>query len=127
MNWYKSAQLYEDILGDSPEEYGSPKDREAYLYFSIGQNEETTDESYCWVWKRGRLYVEQGPTTHNLVFGRDSLNYYRGWYDPEQKLLSVAVPPGKPRFNYEEQDLPSGLTRDLNYTFGNDYKIKIFT
>ena len=126
MNWYKKAQLYEDVLADP--EYDNPDSRDAGLYFSIGQNEETIGESYCWLWNEGKFYMQQGPTTHGKAFGiglRDDPRSYRGWVDTEQKLISVIVP-RKTGMENIKGNVPEALIKKLYYMFDTDYKIKVF-
>jgi len=129
MNWYKLAQTYQDIL-DYPEEYGS-QDKElnnAYLYFSIGQNTETQNESFCWLWYRDKLLVKKGRGSHSGAFGYDKVQTsYRGWYDPIQKLLSVVIPRRLGNFDpVSVSNIPIKLKVALMDKFGNDYKIKVF-
>lgn len=123
MNWYKISQFYEDIK-NNPGEYGE-EHFDANLYFSIGQNEETYSQSFCWIWRNG-LKIAQGPTTHRMSFGKDVDNYYRGWYDPVQKLLSVQPPSNLYNRVKSEEDLPKVLIRSLRNKFGQDFDIKVF-
>ena len=135
MNWYKKyAQLYEEI---NRNEFGPDKEEQeryqAEQYFSIGQNEETTDQSYCWMYVNGELLVEKGHgSSHQMLFGhllpnREIDKFYRGWYDPVQKLLSVVIPR---KFGgiveYDQSDIPQVLDRELRRKFGNNFQYKIF-
>jgi hypothetical protein len=130
MNWYKKAQTYNDII-DYPEEYVG-EDNEAHRYFSIGQNEETTNDSFCWIWVQNQLHVAEGPTSHGMAFGhmfekiRDVDNYNRGWYDPIQELISVVSTNYIEGINETEEDLPSILRRSLRRKFGQEAEIIIF-
>ena len=81
MNWYKLSQLYTDIV---KEEYNDPELFSAEQYFSIGQSEETQDQSFCWIYLDEHLYVRKGHTTHNLFLSSMGRNHalihyiYRG-------------------------------------------------
>jgi len=131
MNWYKKAQTYENITS-YPEEYSDNFD--AHRYFSIGQNEETTKDSFCWIWHYNELLVDKGPTTHRLSFGylfnnkSDVEDYYRGWYDPIQDIISVVMPkPWKPlSVKFTENDMPSILRRSLLREFSDTAQIIVF-
>jgi len=137
MNWYKTAQLYEDIK-DFPEEYGGKGSDEfkSYQYFSIGQNEESIEKSSCWIWVNDRLHTESGITSHNMAFGtygrrkltNDIDNHYRGWHDPVQNMVSVVIPGKiyKEQYPYEEGDIPRSLVRALYKEFPNQPEIKVF-
>jgi len=127
MNWYKKAQLYEDVLDDNYYS-GDPETREAELYFSIGQNEETIEESYCWIWNGERLLIKQGPTTHNMAFRYlgNPENFYRGWVDNVQKMISIAIPRQIPGTKSTVEDVPNEIIKALYYKFDTDYQIKVF-
>ena len=138
MNWYlkiKLAQMYEDVVPGY--EYGKD-DEDGYFkanqYFSIGQNDETTDKSYCWIWTDGKLFTKKGPTSHNMAFRGltpNIENNYRGWYDPIQNLVSVVVPSGSGNFRYvpgaiyTEDDIPETILQALNRKFKNA-TLKVF-
>lgn len=132
----RNAQTYQDILDNPKEYYGDDtKSNNAHLYFSIGQNEETIKESFSWLWD-GRKLIVGSPSkttstpTHNMLVHSWGLSaypdhYYRGWYDPVQKLLSFVPPPNLLGINSEDK-IPSVLRRELRRKFGNDFEIKIF-
>ena len=126
MNWYRLAQFYEDIVKE-------PGETDSYFhanqYFSIGQNEETTSNSSCWIWIDDRLYSKIGGT-HNMDFGHlcpqhNVERYYRGWYDPEQQLLSIVIP-RKVDSMVEETDIPNSLDNVLRKKFGDDFQYRVF-
>jgi len=127
---YKVAQTYENIM-QYPEEYSDGEgdgNLDAHRYFSIGQNE-TQDDSFCWIWINNQLRVAEGPTTHNVSFRyltENIGNYYRGWYDPTQKLMSIVVPNSRRLAINTEEDLPSPLRRSLYREFGDDAQMIIF-
>jgi hypothetical protein len=56
---------------------------------------------------------------HNIP--GDVSQYYRGWYDPIQNLLSV-VPPAK----LTHRIVPSAIERALRQKFGQNFEIKLF-
>ena len=62
--------------------------------------------------------------THN----RNSPNFYRGWYDPFQKMISVVLP----RFGGQvdpalgPSSLPTRLRVSLNDSFGTNNQIVVF-
>ena len=123
MNWYKISQTYEDIM-QNPKEY--EEDLESQRYFSIGQNE-TQDQSFCWMWINNQLRIEQGGT-HNINFGhliKDIDHHYRGWYDSIQELISV-VPPVREKIIKFTKNLPSTLKRSLYRKFSENAEIVIF-
>ena len=135
-NWYKNitAQTYYDIIND-PETYSDPDDPEhfnANRYFSIGQNRESDEESYCWIWNGLEMRTRRGGT-HAMNFpglwrwGEEDPNLYRGWADPNQQLISVIIPRIKgqatPAFS------PSVLPTKLRVILGDywpGYEIKVF-
>jgi len=129
----KVAQTYEDIT-NYPDEYddGEEGNLNAHSYFSIGQNEETMNDSFCWIWVNNRLYVKKGPTTHGMAFGhmfekiRGVDDHYRGWYDPIQDKLSVVTTDYKEGIQPTEEDLPSPLKRSLYREFGQDAQMILF-
>jgi len=125
VNWYKQAQLYE-YVNSYPDEYSD--DLEAHRYFSIGQNEETIDDSFCWVWANNKLQVAKGPTTHNMSFGWKVVEgKFKGWYDPVQNLISVVFPRDREetRIGLTEEDIPGVIRRSLYRKFG-DAEIIVF-
>ena len=138
MNWYKkiTAQSYQEIV-DNPEHYSDPEEPgyfEANRYFSIGQNEDDEDNSYCWIYDGKRLYSKLGGT-HGMNFPNlfswkkeDNINIYRGWYDPKQKLISVVIPRqiGRTEKALQPQSLPTKLRVALLDNFGTDNKIIVF-
>jgi hypothetical protein len=124
----KVAQTYEDIV-QYPDEYG--EDVESNRYFSIGQNEETINDSFCWIWINNQLHTALGPTSHNMSFGLGKLtnnihSHYRGWYDPIQELLSVVAPNFSGERGLTENDIPSVLRRSLFRKFGEDAQLVVF-
>lgn len=134
-NWYdlhKEAQLYEDVDEDEFEDYD---DFKANQYFAIGQNEDTIANSFCWVYRNGKLEVKKGGT-HAQNFGRDATDHWRGWYDPMQGLCSVVIPlfAKKKKSLYQEMiseeigewDVPDQLKRVLKERFGL-FKILVFS
>lgn len=89
--------MYEDVLNkpDSGDKRSQDFRNRANLYFSIGQNEETINQSFCWIWADGKLFTKKGPTTHIAAFHSLTSNIdnnYRGWYDPVQNLISIQFP-----------------------------------
>jgi len=130
-NWYKTAQSYQDIM-DNPDEYG--EDFDANRYFSIGQNvEEEMDENFCWIWNGREFRVKNGGT-HGTNFPDlfhptkpQSMNIYRGWADPFQKLISAIVPREKGQVEpaLGAASLPTKLRVILGDKFPG-YDIKVF-
>jgi hypothetical protein len=137
MNWYKKAQSYQEII-DNPEDYmmdDDPESLNAYLYFSIGQNEETYEDSFCWIFDGRKLHVKKKGTHYQnfpeLHFQtRNAPNAYRGWYDPIQKMISVVAPRQSVNGQWdkalEPSSLPTKLRVSLGDTFGTDNQIKVF-
>ena len=138
MNWYKKilSQSYQDVINDK-DSYYDPDDPEYYesmQYFSIGQNEETGDDSYCWLFDGREMHVVKGGT-HGMNFpeyfswNRETPSYiYRGWYDPIQKLISVVIPRAKGQVDpaLRPSSLPTKLRVALSDEFGPDNEIKVF-
>ena len=129
MNWYKLAQYYQDVLNEQKGYNNRDKETsQAELYFSIGQNEETIGQSYCWIFVNNTLQVKKGHGSHNMFFRgltEDINKHYRGWDDPVQDLLSVVIP------NYigierTANDVPNMLDKVLRKKFGNTFEYKIF-
>ena len=137
-NWYerhKLSQTYQDII-DNPDIYSNPDDPEHYnanLYFSIGQNADDDEESYCWIWNGREMRTRRGGT-HALNFPdlfnnntRENPNIYRGWADPSQELISVVMPR-----EIGNTDVPLGsssLPTKLKVILGDywpGYNIKVF-
>jgi hypothetical protein len=134
MNWYKNilAQTYQQLM-DNPENY-DPDDYEANKYFSIGQNRNDGDDSFCWIYTSNGLEVAQGGT-HSMNFphlfrygNQDTFSGYRGWYDPEQKMISVIIPRriGQVDPAAGSSSLPTRLRTSLADKFGTDNTIKVF-
>ena len=138
MNWYKKiySQTYQEIM-ENPNEYSDSEDPEHYesnRYFSIGQNEDTSGESYCWIYDGRRLRSKKGGT-HGLNFPdlfswkkEDDINMYRGWYDPTQKLISVVIPRqvGRTEKALQPESLSTKLRVALGDAFGTDNKLVVF-
>jgi len=137
-NWYqlhkelnKEAQLYEDVEEEDFEDYD---DFKANQYFAVGQND-TIKDSFCWVFRNNKLEVKKGGT-HAHNFGRDSHDYWRGWYDPMQQLLSVVIPESEKKKKSLYQELiveeigewsvPDTLKRVLKQRFKDNYRILVF-
>jgi len=138
MNWYKKikiSQTYQEVM-DDPIEYSDPDDPEHFnsqRYFSIGQNDDQ-NYGYCWIFDGRRLRVMKGGT-HSLNFpdlfpwkNRQNFNGYRGWYDPEQKLVSVVEPreTGQVDPALEPESLPTKLRVALGDEFGTNNKLVVF-
>ena len=134
-NWYKKAQNYQDIE-DDPETYSDPDAPgmlNAYKYFAIGQDEESVDESYCWIYDGRKMHIKKGGTHYTnfpeLHFRtKDDRNSYRGWYDPIQKMISVIIPRGVGEVDpaLGASSLPTKLRVSLSDNFGTDNNIKVF-
>jgi len=128
MNWYKQAQNYQYIK-DHPEEFEYPEDE---LYFSIGQNKDDGDNSYCWIWNGKEFRKAQGGT-HSMNFPDlfsnfepDDPNVYRGWADPFQEMISVVAPRIEGQVYLKiPTDLPTRLRVALGDYWPN-YDIKVF-
>lgn len=144
MNWYKLAtRYYEDIRR---EDYDEGLEGDEYFkadqYFSIGQmqddNEydegEEPEPATCWILYDGKIDTAVGGT-HNMNWPHLMKNtwttggneYFRGWYDPNQELVSVVMKrkPGDQR-NFSEEDIPSSIINKLYETFGEHINIKVF-
>ena len=127
----KLTQTYDEII-DNPKEYSDPDDPEYFessRYFSIDQNE-TLKYGYCWIWDGRELKYKKGGT-HGMNFPdlfswkkRNDFIGYRGWYDSEQKLISVVIPrePGQVDPALEASSLPTRLRVALSDAFGTDRK-----
>ena len=144
MNWYKAAQqYYEDIRRDNYDD-GKEGDEmlEADQYFSIGQmqddyEQEEGDEpepATCWIFEGGHVDTAVGGT-HNMnwphlmknTFIEGSNEYFRGWYDPNQNMVSVVARrrSGDQR-KFDVDIVPSSLLSQLAGEFGEDISIKVF-
>jgi hypothetical protein len=136
MNWYKKilSQNYQDIM-DNPDIYSDPDDPEHFnsnRYFSIGQNDEGEKESYCWIWN-GREFRNRIGGTHAMNFSdifswkKEDPNIYRGWADPNQKMISAVIPriSGQVTPALSPSALPTKLRVILNDYFPG-YKTKVF-
>lgn len=145
MNWYKIAiRYYEDISREDYEE-GQEGDEsfEADQYFSIGQMQDEYDPDYddeepdpatCWIFYNGNIDTAVGGT-HNMnwphlmrnTWATGGNEYFRGWYDPNQNLVSVVMKrkPGDQR-KFSEEDIPSRLANKLYKTFGDTIGVKVF-
>jgi len=122
---------------DDPETYSDPDEPDyfdANRYFSIGQNEETNEESYCWIFDGRQLRVKKGGT-HQMNFrdlfdfqsGRGE-NLYRGWYDPIQNMISIVTPRGEGNWDPARAaaSLPTRLRVALSDHFGTNNQIEVF-
>lgn len=145
MNWYKKAiRYYEDISREHYDE-GREGDEmfEADQYFSIGQHDfhdgdyaegEEPEPGICWIFANGYIDTAVGGT-HNMNWPHlmkntwidGSNEYFRGWYDPNQELISVVArrKPGDRR-KFDISDVPKVLIRQLTNKFGDDFDIKVF-
>lgn len=102
----KTSQFYNDI---DEREFKDPIEFKANQYFSIGQNEETQKESFCWVWYNNQLLVKKGSrkSCHKIWVSELLKKHINGWYDPIQKMISFVFPSGsKKNMNYTEEDIP---------------------
>ena len=138
MNWYKKilSQTYQEVMED-PEHYSdldNPDYFEASRYFSIGQNDDEEYDSYCWIFDGRKMHIKKGGT-HGMNFPNlfswkkeDDINMYRGWYDPEQKLISVVIPRqiGRTEQALQPESLPTKLRVALSDSFGTNNKIVVF-
>lgn len=127
MNWYKYAQLYDEVDEWYPDDDALTIYDEKY--FAIGQNEETHEQSFCWAFINGRVVARRG-RTHGSNFGHEITDKtYKGWYDPVQNLLSVAVPRRNPweiNIKYTEDDIPDHIKRALRNKFGDNFRMVVF-
>ena len=139
MNWYKKhilSQTYQEVM-DNIEMYSDPDDPdhlESYRYFSIGQNEDTREEGYCWIFDGRKIHVKKGGT-HVMNFpnlfswDEEVAPYiYRGWYDLSQKVISVVIPrvEGQADPPLEPSSLPTKVRVALSDNFGADNRIVVF-
>ena len=115
---------------------------EADQYFSIGQmqddyeyeEEQEPEPATCWIYVDGYIDTAVGGT-HNMnwphlmknTWVEGSNEYFRGWFDPNQNMVSVVMrrKPGDQR-KYNENDVPNSLIRKLEKEFGEDINIKAF-
>jgi 2'-5' RNA ligase len=113
---YKTAQGYDDI---QRRDYETDEEFEAHQYFSIGQNEDNDEDneegSFCWcISPMGQFRFKKGGT-HAMNFGVQSREFWRGWYDPRQRLLSVVCPRDKRDAGKKSwTDIPSPIKKILN-------------
>ena len=126
LNWYKFikySQYYDEI---KREDYEDEDEFKAIQYFSIGQDDDRKP-GFCWIWLNDQLEVKRGKT-HPANFGFKADNLFRGWYDPEQELVSVVVPRSiHDRFStFTISDVPTGLSTALRKRFGRKFKVKVF-
>jgi len=142
MNWYKSAtRRYEDIRREDYDNDREGDDMfEADQYFSIGQMDDEDFEgkepepATCWIYAHGYVDTAVGGT-HNMnwphlmknTFIEGSNEYFRGWYDPNQEMVSIVFrrKPGDQR-KFSEEDVPSGLVNKLHNEFGERLEMKVF-
>jgi hypothetical protein len=143
MNWYKLAQrYYEDVRREDYEEGKEGDDYfESDQYFSIGQSddeiepgEEEPEPATCWIYEGGHVDTAVGGT-HNMnwphlmknTFIEGSNEYFRGWFDPNQNMVSVVARrrAGDQR-KFDMTAVPSRLLSQLASEFGEDIDIKVF-
>lgn len=128
-NWYKlfkSAQVtYDELVSERPNRKLSPEEKsmqDAMEYFSIGQmDEEVTGKSWCWYYDYDTIKTKQGGT-HASNFGTWSKDYWRGWYDPTQELISVV----RPKEFRNSSRIPMELRLMLRAKWGPNPKIIVF-
>ena len=75
------------------------------------------------------LTSEKG--SHKMAFGPDIERYFRGYYDPIQQIISVAVPRqiyerAEVNVNFDENDIPEDIKKALYDKFGFPLNIKVF-
>jgi len=125
----KTADMLEDI---KPEDYEDSEMFQAARYFEIGQNEDD-GMGICWIIRTDGVYSEilkKKGGTHSANWGEWARDLWRGWYDPNQQLMSVVVPPTEP--NYKKQikqvsDIPPHILQTIAKGFrGKKYKIEVF-
>ena len=134
MNWFKTAQRYEDIVREDYE--GGQEGDELYQfdqYLSIGQQDEREEPAYCWIFDGSRLDVAVGGThgqnfPHLINWAKDRDNrYFRGWYDQDQDMLSVVAPRREGDLRqFDESVVPKRLYSLLAKKFGNTFDMKVF-
>lgn len=106
------------------EQYSSSEDafrqKQAEEYFSIGhqngyQEDEDSEQDYCWIWVDGRLRYGRG-TTHNSYFGPEVVKRarFKGWYETSRKILSFV---DDREMVKEEDDIPQQLFDHLQRQF----------
>lgn len=128
-NWYKlfkSAQVtYDELVKERPNRKLSPEEKslqDAMEYFSIGQmDEEVIKKSWCWYYDYDIIHAKQGGT-HSINFGTWSKDYWRGWYDPDQELISVV----RPKEFRNSKRIPLELTLMLREKWGPNPRIIVF-
>lgn len=125
MNWYKLhfSGAYEDV---SQNDWEDQEGFEAAQYFSIGQDDEE-NPGICWaINPQGRIFTQVGKT-HSMNFGTHSWEWWRGWLDEHQQLMSIVVPPTlrgdiKPTLS----DIPQPIFNVLRKTFPGKYRVIVF-
>ena len=143
MNWYKTiiGQTYQEVL-DNEEYYRSMErdepEYEGYFdgerYFSIGQGDDQEYESTCWIFDGRRMHQKVGGTHASNFPSLFSWNretgsgVYRGWYDAEQKMISVVAPRSRGNVDPapESSSLPTRLMVSLSDNFGTDNQVEVF-
>jgi hypothetical protein len=93
-------------------------------YFAIGHG---NPKAYNWGWINGRLLFRRGGT-HGMNFGHEKLvDTYKGWYDPDMKIISIVVPERVTRGSKPNiADVPNRIIRELDRNFGVGNSIEVF-
>lgn len=137
INWYKKAQSYEEVRENRQTHYDDPEDLSEQIaeeYFSIGQSENENGKrpSFCWIWDGGSLFAKRGPGSHQVFFRHlfhDVFAMWRGWYDPNQQLISIVYPERKSSNifdKYTDKDVPLDLKSALRKKFGTKARMIVF-
>lgn len=85
-------------------------------YIDIGHG---TGESFLWVYFRGRLDIRKtGSRTHEKIWGRACMNWWRGRYDGKTNRVSVTPPVSSPF-----KSAPKALIDLLEEHFGGDIDV----
>lgn len=127
-NWYRLAKKYKDV---QQQDYPTEKEFLANQYWSIGQSE-SVNQSYAWIVINKRLHASNEIPSHKAVatragFAGDIEKLYRGWYDPDQELVSIIIPRRLGvAYQVSETDIPNTIDLTLREQFGDVFAYKVF-
>ena len=80
-----------------------------------------TPNSFLWLYRNGALEVHKtGSRTHEKLWGRKAMDYWRGRYDDQTGEVSVAKPA---KYLMSQRGPPQYLIDALEAEFGGDIKI----
>ncbi len=111
-----NIETYYDKMSDDE------KTDDAIEYFSIGQDEETYRNNYCWIWNGNDVIAKKGGTHGSNFTDKVADRNFKGWYDVDKNMISIVFPSYELRKLGErrptEDDIPQLLYQKLINKFG---------